>query len=178
MGVFSEVTDEFKKAGNKERVLIVLGVAGVAGVAYYLYTHQVSGAAQGTQAGPPASQQAGYPTVGPNGTPVIPGGVTPIYDPSGNLVAFQNPLVNNGPVPGPGGTPNNWYTSLLGTVGYGAQIKPGGIDNLGQRFWIGPGNNNLFYAPVGSKINYGANGRIWITPPGGQQQLLTGPGKT
>jgi len=66
---------------------------------------------------------------------------------------------------------------MLGKVGYGATINKGGVDVNGQRFWVGKGNGTLFYAPVGSQINRGADGRIWIQPPGASKgQLLTGPG--
>ena len=187
MGAIADVTSEFKSAGKPEKVMIVVGVIAVAGVAYYIYKYkQATGSQQGVQAGQPGgSQVAGYPMAG--NTPVIPGGVNPLYDPAGNLIAFQNPLVNTGLIPGqpvpqpaPSPTPGNWYTNILGSLGYGTKIRAGGSDANGERFWIGQtGNaaNQLFYAPTGSKINYGAQGRVWITPPGGTQQLLTGPGQ-
>lgn len=185
MGAISDVTSEFKQAGPKEKAMIVIGVIGVAGVAYYIYAkRQASSVSQGTLANSPGgSQAAGYPLAG--GTPVIPSGVNPIFDPAGNLIAFQNPgstppppsPPGNPPPPVPSGNPANWFTNFLGSIGYGTQIRPGGTDVNGQRFWIGSGNSNFFYAPVGSTIQQGAQGRIWITPKGGTQQLLTGPGQ-
>jgi hypothetical protein len=182
MGAIADVTSEFKGAKKPEKVMIVIGVLAVAGVAYYVYRYkQATATQQGvpTSTGVASSLPTGYPVTGQNQTPTIPFGVNPIFDPSGNLIAFQNPGPGGGspPVTTPS-QPANWFTNFLGNVGYGTKITAGGVDTNGQRFWLGNGNSSFFYAPVGSKLNYGAQGRIWLTPPGGTQQLLTGPGQT
>lgn len=181
MGAIGDVTSEFKNAGPKEKTVIIIAVIGVAAVAYYLYTKQ-SGSSSAPTTG--SSSQAGYPLAG--STPVLPAGVNPLYDPNGNLIAFQNPTPTT-PSPPPTPTaptqtplkgpsqPANWYTNFLGKIGYGTHISPGGVDQNGQRFWYAPGA--FFYAPVGSSIAYGGQGRTWLQLPNGQQhQLLTGQG--
>jgi hypothetical protein len=181
MAETGDLIREFKDAKPAEKTVIILGVIGVAGVAFYLWRRGSSQAAS-SPVQTSSGQVAGYPSVGANNTPVLPNGVNPIYDPNGNLVAFQNPPPTSltPPTTGPSTTtPLNWYTSVLGKLGYNTVIRPGGYDTNGQRFWVGKsGNSQLFYAPIGSTINYGAQGRVWITPPGGNQQLLTGPGLT
>lgn len=186
MGAIGDVTSEFKNAGPKEKTVIIIAVIGVAAVAYYLYTKQ-SGSSSAPTTGS-SSEPAGYPLAG--STPVLPAGVNPLYDPNGNLIAFQNPTPTvPSPTPTPvstpptptqtatplKGQPTNWYTNFLGKIGYGTHISPGGVDQNGQRFWYAPGA--FFYAPVGSSIAYGGQGRTWLQLPNGQQhQLLTGQG--
>lgn len=100
-----------------------------------------------------------YPNVPPGGQPPTPPTPTPT------------------PTPAPSGPPN-WYANLLGKIPYGAKINPGGSDANGQRFWYD--SNDFFYAPPGSTIAPGAQGRLWLNLPGkpANQQglLLTGPG--
>lgn len=173
--------EEFKKAKPPEKVVIVLGVVAVAGLALYLIMRSSRGGA--TSANDSASgstgQTAGFPSAG--GVPVLPSGTSPIYDPNGNLVAFQNPVSGTSTSTSVPGTtepthPANWFESILGKIGYNATINPGGWDVNGQRFWVGKGNSNLFYAPIGSTVIKGQEGRIWLKLPDGTQQLLTGPG--
>jgi hypothetical protein len=173
MGVFADVTHEFKGAQPKERTLIIVGVVVVAGVAYYLYTKQHSVSAPGQPSGATTNPLAGWPSTG-SGTPIVPSGVNPIYDASGNLVGWQNPAPNN-QQPGPGtGTSNN--PSWLGNIPLFSHIFEGGADSNGQRWWfVSPGSRQqqLFYMPAGSKVWQGGAGRWWYTLPGGQQQQLT-----
>lgn len=191
MGAIGDVTSEFKNAGPKEKAVIIIAVVGVVGVAFYLYTKQ-RGSTAAPSAGSSSEPMAGYPLAG--STPVLPAGVNPLYDPNGNLIAFQNPTPTvpsppptptppvgglpggstNGPPKGPS-QPANWYTNFLGKIGYGSHISAGGVDQNGQRFWYAPGA--FFYAPKGSTIAYGGQGRTWLQLPNGQQhQLLTGSG--
>ncbi len=164
MAETGDLIREFKDAKPPEKTVIIVGIIAVIGIAWYLYAKNKAGSASPYQSGTPASpgsQQAGYPSVGSAGTPVLPSGVNPLYDPNGNLVAFQNPGSNAGPPLSSGtqpptmtdttqtyGIPTNWYTQLLGKIPYGAKITPGGIAPQGQRFWYG--TNSFFYAhPLG-----------------------------
>lgn len=182
MAETGDLINEFKQAKPPEKVVIVVGVLAVAGVAWYLYKKGQAQAASTPATGAPSGQVAGYPTVGPNGTPVLPSGVNPLYDPNGNLIGFQNPPPP-GTTPPPGGPPTtgpvppqNWWSNLVGKLGYNTKISPGGYDVNGQRFWTG--KNQFFYAPIGTTIAYGSQGRVWINPGGdtSQHALLTGPG--
>jgi hypothetical protein len=172
MAETGDLIREFKDAKPAEKTVIILGIVAVAGVAFYLWRRGQSQAAS-SPVQTAGGQVAGYPMAG--STPVLPSGVNPLYDPSGNLVAFQNPPPTTQTSTSTG--PANWYTNLLGKLGYNAVIRPGGYDTNGQRFWVGKtGNSQMFYAPIGSTINYGSQGRVWITTPGSTGQLLTGPG--
>jgi hypothetical protein len=181
MGALSDVTSEFKQAGPKEKVLIVVTVVGAIGVAYYLYTKKQQ---TGTQAGTPDSTatsgppRSGFPETS-TGTPNVPFGETPLFDPAGNLIGWQSPGTPT-PTPTPTATPNgpDWFTNFVGKLTPGTTIRSGGTDVNGQRFWIGKtGNSNLFYAPIGSTIQYGGSGRVWLSPAGNQSQhvLLSKP---
>lgn len=181
MGVFADVTGEFKQAKPQEKTLIIIGVVVVLGVAYYLYSKQQATGSQAAplQPGGPTTQppRAGYPETS-QGTPTVPFGTNPIYDQSGNLVGWQSPNPNN-QQPGPGpGTPSPSPTNWLGHIPLFSHVQPGGFDQNGQRFWfVSPGSQQqqLFYLPKGSTVTQGGAGRWWYTLPGQQQQLLTGP---
>lgn len=177
--------EEFQHAKPPEKAVIIGGVVAVVSIGVYLFMRSkssASGAATPTDTSTSTGQTAGYPTVGASGTPVLPSGVNPLYDPNGNLIGFQNPPAPGAtptPTPATAPTPANWFSNILGKIGYNATIRPGGFDVNGQRFWIGKtGNSNLFYAPIGSQIVKGAEGRIWLKLPDGTQQRLTGPGLT
>lgn len=195
----ADLIGEFKQAKPPEKALIIVVILAVIGITVYLYKKGGGGGTPATWTqGAPTTQQSGYPTVGSAGTPVLPSGVNPIFDPNGNLIAFQNPGGNvNGPLmnkgdtgaqgpPGAKGPPGgmrdvttftNWFSNVVGKLGYGTQISPGGVDYSlnAQRFWTS--KNNFFYAPIGSTIAQGAQGRVWLNLPMGQpHQLLTGPG--
>ncbi len=177
MAESGDLIKEFKEAKPPEKAVIIGGILAIVGIAWYLHAKSQSNQNTSNTGAAPTSQTAGYPMAG--NSPVVPSGTNPLFDPSGNLIGWQNPPPGGTPMPPPGpptptGQPANWFTNLLGTVGYGTHINVGGIDANGQRFWTGP--NSFFYAPPGSQINYGAQGRVWITPKGGTQQLLTGPG--
>ena len=188
MAATGDLIEEFKNAKPPEKTVILLGIAAVGGIGLYLYIkNKGASAAAATDPNAATTQQtSGYPTA--NGVPVLPNGVNPLYDPNGNLTGYQNqttpgsqgtpgPQGPPGP-PGPAAHPANWFTNILGKLGYGANITPGGVDANGQRFWVGKGNSYLFYAPVGTTIKRGAQGRVWLTAPGQNEQLLTGPGLT
>ena len=181
MAETGDILQEWHNAKPPEKVVIVLGGVSVVGVAIYLYMKGQAASANSSNTGAaPPGQTAGFPMAG--NVPVLPSGTNPLYDPNGNLIGFQNSPTPTPPVPAPPGStqPVNWYTNILGKLGYGTQIRPGGVDANGQRFWTGNNGGYMFYAPPGSTIQPGAQGRMWITTPGpgGSQQLLTGPGMT
>lgn len=96
MGVMEDTVGEFKKAGPTEKFLIIGASVAVLGIALYLHSKSQGQGATGT--GGPAAPTSGWGTVGPNQTPILPGGYQPIYDPNGNLVGY-------GPIPTPAPTP-------------------------------------------------------------------------
>ena len=106
MGVFEDTYEELKKAKPPEKALIIGGALAIVGVALYL--HSKSSSAQPFQAATPASsgqqsgaQSGGWGTVGPNQTPILPGGYCPQYDPNGNLVDYAPCGTTPTPTPGP-----------------------------------------------------------------------------
>lgn len=198
MAETGDLIREFKDAKPSEKAVIIVAVVAILGVSIYLWKKGNAAATNVPSTGTSTGQQAGYPTVGSAGTPVLPAGVNPLYDPNGNLVAFQNPGGNvNGPLRGPAGPTGppgqtgkpmmggtaaglpNWFQNVIGKLAYGTQISPGGVDYSlnAQRFWTS--KNTFFYAPIGSSIAQGGQGRVWLQLPNGQQhQLLTGQGMT
>ncbi len=199
MGEFGDVTREFKEAKPAEKTVIIVGILAVVGIVIYIHIkNQGTAPASGATGNTGAAPTSGWPSVGANNTPVLPPGVNPVYDPGGNLIAFQPGGSTNGPLmtgggttptaalpggsnQGPlmGGNPSNWYTNLIGKIPYGAKITPGGLAPQGQRFWYG--TNSFFYAPAGSTFQQGGAGRIWLNVPGQntkttQGTLITGPG--
>src|SRR5258708_6902997 len=182
MGEGVDLIKEFKDAKPPEKAVILVGAVAVLGIGFYLYKKGHGQSAPASSAtGAPSGQTSGWPMAGNN--PVVPSGTNPLYDPNGNLIGWQNPP-SPGTTPPPGGPPTsgppqpqNWYTNILGKLGYGTKINPGGYDVNGQRFWTG--KNQFSYAPIGTSLSYCAQGRVWIQPPATTSgQLLTGPGMT
>lgn len=171
MAEAGDIIQEFKHAKPAEKGLIVAAIIGIVGIAWYLHAKSAGSAspAQGSTTGTSGG------TTSQSGLQTFPYGSTPVLDNSGNPVAVVGPPPTT--PTGSSSQPANWYTNFLGKVGYNSQIRPGGTDANGQRFYIGSGNSNMFYAPVGSTFQHGPAGRLWITSPGNGQQLLTGPGQ-
>lgn len=172
MAEAGDLIEEFKKAKPPEKTVIILAVVVIGGIAiYYFYTKSqqaASTAAQGTTT--QGGGVAGYPTVGSNQTPVLPSGVNPIYDPNGNLVAFQNqptPTTTGNTGTQPTTTALNWFQQAFG-------LKPeitnqNGTFSLVQR---GAGNkiisstqlSTLF--PTGTTFSGAGGGYAYANIPG------------
>ena len=104
MGVLGDTAEEFKKAKTPEKVLIIGGSIAVLGIALYLRSK--SSQSQGaTGTGGPAAPTSGWGTVGPNQTPIEPGGYCPDFDPNGNLIGFKPCGTAPAPTPTPTPTP-------------------------------------------------------------------------
>ena len=172
MAETGDLINEFKQAKPPEKVVIVVGIFAVAGVAWYLYKKgQAQSAVTSSNTGAPTSQTAGYPAVGANGTPVLPSGVNPVYDPNGNLVAFQNP-------PPPGSTPPpatfSWPAALSGM-----KIWQG---TTTHQYFFGPNgpqpgraNQTLLSSlfPQGTVFGGGTGGHLTYTLPGSTTPVST-----
>lgn len=166
MGVFSDVTDEFKKAPGKERALIIIGVVVTLGVAYYLYTKQSATGTQaaiGQKSGTEANQPTGYP-ITTGGTPTIPYNTNPLYSPSGDLVAFQtggpNPTV---PPIDPFGPPGRDPHAPL--IPFGTRLP--------KNFWITGTKFNWGGTPY--TIQAGGQGHVYGIDSSGNKILLYAP---
>src|SRR5260221_8441703 len=179
--------DEFKNAKPPEKVVIVVGVLAVVGVAFYLYKRgtAASTSTPSASAGSPAGgQMAGYPMAGSN--PVVPNGTNPLFDPSGNLIGWQNP-----PPPGPTPSPKPTPTPLppvptnpptTGPGQGGIHINKTPLISDAMKVWFGKGNQiyfgtslqnqQHFNIPSGFTPRAGSDGRYWLIN-GNQQQLLT-----
>lgn len=161
---------EFQGAKKPEKVVIVLGGVAVVGIGIYLY---MKSQASGTPAS--ASQTASGTSTGASGLPTYAPGTSVLSDANGNPLGIITPPVTTPSTPSTPGTSPLWFTNILGTLAYGTKITPGGVDPLnGQRFWTS--KSTFFYAPVGSTIAQGSQGRQWLQMPGQTHQLLTGPG--
>lgn len=113
MAETADLIKEFKNAKPPEKAVIILGVVAVGGVAFYLWRKGNTAAATTTAAqGQTGGQQAGFPTTA-SGIPVLPSGVNPVFDPNGNLIAFE-PQPPPAPPPPPVQTgPNQLTTQQL-----------------------------------------------------------------
>ncbi len=186
--------EEFKKLPTWGKFAAGGVVLAVVGIAIYEKT-KASSASNTGLAGPGAtgasldpnammggvqSPYSQVPTTAGQGAsvPVIPSGVNPLFDQLGNLIGWQQPtpppaIVPPGPSPTSPPPASNSYVNLLGKIPNGSKINPGGIDANGQRFWYG--TNSFFYAPVGSSVAQGGNGRLWLNlpnKPSNQQGVL------
>jgi len=110
-----DLTNEWKHAKPPEKAFIVIAVVAVAGIGYYAYTQNKNagtnttnapGQNTGTAGG--GGQTSGFPTIPQGQTPVLPPGISPVYDANGNVVAYA-----------PTGTP-----SAPGTTTGGATPPP------------------------------------------------------
>jgi len=97
-----DLTNEWKHAKPPEKAFIVIAVLAVGGIGYYVYTQNKNagtsttnapGQNTGTSGG--GGQTSGFPTIPQGQTPVLPPGISPIYDANGNVIAY-----------GPSGTPS------------------------------------------------------------------------
>lgn len=179
MGESGDLIKEFKGAKPPEKAVIILGGVAVVGIGAYLYLKSKAGSST-----PATSAQTSYGTStgGSGGSlPSFAPGTTVLSDANGNPIGTITPPVTappSNPVPPPGTNISPlWFTNILGNLGYGTNVTAGGVDpTQGQRFWTS--KTNFFYAPVGSSISNGSQGRVWLNIPGQQHQLLTGPGMT
>ena len=184
MGVLGDTLDEFKQAKPPEKVFIIGGAAAV--VAIMLYVHSKGSAAtpaQGaTGAATPGAGMGGgiqtVPTASGGQVPILPPGLTPIFDSLGNLIGYQ-------PTTSPG-TPNSGSGTGTGTVGLGSfnpfkpQLPQGTklpmqagsfFTYNGTTFTIVPGDQGRTWGAVGKMSLKQAQN----TPIGTGKYLLTAP---
>lgn len=179
MAEAGDVIKEFKEAKPPEKAVIVLGIIAVIGVAWYLYQkgkQQSTTPNTATSTGAAGGQVSGYPTVGAGGTPVLPSGVNPLYDPNGNLVAFQNqPTPTTGGDSGqtqPTTTPLNWFQQAFG-------LKPEISQQNGQFLLVernaGKITNTVNLKtlfPTGTTFSGAGGGLAYANVPGASSPLL------
>ena len=115
MATLGDFLGEWHKASKGEKALIVGGGITVIGVAWYLHNQAANNAqtspaqaatnASGLTSGSTPGNNGGIPQIqsGSNQYPLLPYGTNPIYDPSGNLIGFQNspPATPTNPNPTP-----------------------------------------------------------------------------
>lgn len=182
MGVLGDTIDEFKKASNTEKVFIVGGV--VAAVAIMLYVrNQAGGASSG---GTPVSSGTGLQSgggggggiqtvPGPNSSnvPILPPGLNPIFDSSGNLLGYQP--IQQGPLPtNPISHPPASFNPRIPAVPQGTKVpsRLGDIFNFqGTQYTIVPGPGGIIYGAVGKMSPQQAQN----TAIGPGKYVLTGP---
>lgn len=103
MANLGDLFQEFHNAKPSEKAFIIIAVLAVGGAAFYLYKRgslSTVSSNSNTQSSGNGNSSA-FPTVqsGNGSYPLLPYGVTPIYDSQGNLVGYQNPPTqqnNNG----------------------------------------------------------------------------------
>lgn len=185
MGETGDILKEFKSAKPPEKAVIIGGVAAVVGIGIYLYIKNKNSA--GATAATPTTgtssngQVAGFPSVGASGTPVLPSGTNPLFDPNGNLIAFQNQPPGTTPTPTPTPTPDptatNWFQQAFGSA-------PEISQQNGQFLLVQRGANNQITSninlrtlfPSGTTFSGAGSGQAFASIPGQDPLLLTNGG--
>ena len=167
MAEFGDVVNEFKQAKPAEKTMIVLGIGAVIIIALYL--HNKSTSAGGTPVGGTAApSNAGgiqtVPTASGGSVPILPPGLTPIFDSMGNLLGYQPQPTQSTTVTTTAAGSNNYnpFTPLYGQApkGFNTATLHQNIHGLPYtvvagplgRTWGVPGNETLAEAqqtPIG-----------------------------
>lgn len=184
MSWFEAAKTEFDKLPKGGKIAVGGIVLLVAGIAFYEYMINRGQSAS-------VSSVAGTPT---NATAQGVGGLSALDTQS--LAQSIAGLVNAQQTPGPQGpagpigpqgnpgpqtppTQPGPVQAVIGSIDPFSRVTRGGVDSRGQRYWFNspgtPSNQqgSLLFVPVGSQINQGSQGRIWLQTPGGAPQLLT-----
>lgn len=179
MSWLHDASTEFKKLPTGGKIAVVGIFVLVAGIGLYQYyksrntgTNALGSAANASPSTDLAGA-SGYPTVpGPTGNqvPVLPGGLSPIFDSLGNLVGWQPTPSGSTPTPTP--TPTFQWPSQL----------------TGQKIWQGTSTHLFFFGPkgpqpgrvgqtalstlfpTGTTFAPGPNNTFFYTLPGGTPQ--------
>lgn len=186
------VIAEFKHAPKGAKIAMVLALVAAAGIGYYEYSKSkstssgigpaspstdLSGVA-GASNGAAASGIQSVPNSNGGQTPVLPAGLSPIFDGLGQLIGWgpstptntgsspsgtPNPSPTPTPKPGPGPQPNpqpgpksggpspawNPFTPLFGATPNGFRDVTGNVVTINGKVWT---------------VVTGSNGRIWGAP--------------
>jgi hypothetical protein len=170
--------EEFKKLPTWGKVLAAAGLGLAAYLGYRAYQSNAA-SAQSAAAGTAgissttAGTQSPFPMVG--NLPLLPNNVNPVYDSSGNPIAYQQGPTPPPPTPAPNPPP----------VSGGPPGPDAGFVNRNPLIpsgqYKGPSYSNLkpgtSYTYNGTKytLNAGPGGKLYGTNPQGHQVLLYGP---
>lgn len=182
MAMLEDSVEEFKKLPTAGKVGIGAAILLVVGVALYernkaatASTSSLSGiTANGADTTAANASQSPFSMVG--NTPLLPPGTNPVYDPSGNLVAFQPVSTVN--VPPPTVTPPVSHPTQPPAQ---PTVNNNPLVPNSLRVWMGKGgilyqgtnghNQSVVKLPKNSGIRAGSNGRYWVFTPSGQQLI-------
>lgn len=186
MAMLEDSVEEFKKLPTAGKVGIGAVIVLVAGIAIYERNKAASTASSPLSGTSPVSSTDTTGTVGAAGTqspfsmvgntPVLPSGTNPVYDPSGNLVAFQpTSTVNVAPPPITPPSSNPTKPPPMPTVNT-SPLVPNSL-----KVWMGRGgvlyqgtdvnHQSVVNLPKNSGVRAGSNGRYWVFTPSGQQLI-------
>jgi hypothetical protein len=167
-----DTVEEFKKLPTWGKVAVGIGVVVVAYVAYQSYQSGKAGSSQATSLPATTSttgSQSPFPQIqsGDTSVPLLPSGVSPLYNSQGGLTGYQQSAPSSPPPPSTvGATPN----------------PPSGPTTSGPPPFtgiLGPGLNfaqaqkDLGTLPAGDKLISGGENRVWEVNPQGIQTLVT-----
>lgn len=185
MGVLGDTLDEFKKASPQEKIFIGGGV--IAAIAILLYVRSQNASSSPAQGATGASLTGGsgggggggIQTVpGPNSSsvPILPPGLNPIFDSSGNLLGYQP--ITQGQIP-PTTTPPPTsnpiaFNPRAPQLPFGTKV-PSQMGSLftynGTTYTVVPGPNGIIYGAVGKMTSQQAQS----TPIGTGKYVLVAP---
>lgn len=175
MAEFGDIAKEFHKLPTGGKIFFAVAIVGAAGVGFYEYQKSKSGVSGVSSPSTDTQSAQGYPTVpgsGQGSVPVLPGGMSPIFDPLGNLIGWQ-------PTPTTGGTTTTPPPSPSPDGGGGGS---GSTYNIWQPLlapgtYKGPSYSNLkwgttyTYNGTTYQLGTGPGGRLWGVPVTGNTTL-------
>lgn len=180
MAFFQDAVEEFKKlpTGGKIAIGGIVVLVGYLGYRAYEANAASNAASQQASAADTSGANSGYsmvPGPGGNSVPILPGGLTPIYDPNGNLIGWQPTTPTSPPVtpPAPGGSSGSGNSNT-------PFFSNAQISQQGNNFFLVQGKNQINLAslfPKGTQFFGGGGGRAWYQLPGSNtKQLLVSSG--
>jgi hypothetical protein len=175
MGVLGDTLEEFRQAKTPEKVFIVGGIVAVIGVAWYIHSQNSANNPAQAATGASSSLQGGgatpsggiqtVPTANGGQVPILPPGLTPIFDSTGQLLGYQP-------------TPSNPVTTVTSTAPTPPKSGGGPLIPFGK--YTGPSYSNLKpgttyqYAGKTYTLSTGGGGRLYGSNAG-NKTLLYGP---
>ncbi len=164
--------EELKKLPTWGKVSIAGLFLGVAAVGYWEYRNQGQSSQAGTSTDTTGTASQ-YPTVpgGSGNVPVLPGGISPVYDSSGSLVAFgptSTPTATTTTTTTPTPDAVSKFSSMFG-------LSPE-VRRTGSNYYLVQNGKNVplsSFFPKGTTFSGSSTGTAYATLPGGAKQVIS-----
>jgi hypothetical protein len=184
MAFFQDAVEEFKKlpTGGKIAIGGIVVLVGYLGYRAYEANAASNAASQQASAADTSGTNSGYASVpGPGGSsiPILPSGLTPLFDANGNLIGWQQTGQGTTPPVTPP-TSTGGGSSGSGSGSQNPFFSNAQISQQGSNFFLVQGSNKINLSslfPKGTQFFGGGGGRAWYQLPGSNtKQLLVSKG--